>query len=67
MAKKEAKTKWDERHWSEKPLESMTDRDWRIFKEVRWYKSYDFLCQLKLQPEIVKFVFVVSCIMSFSR
>ena len=22
-----------ERHWSEKPLEAMTDRDWRIFKE----------------------------------
>ena len=33
IAKKEAKTKWDERHWSEKPLDEMTDRDWRIFKE----------------------------------
>ena len=33
IAKKEAKTKWDERHWSEKPLEEMADRDWRIFKE----------------------------------
>ncbi|KAI7897581.1 P-loop containing nucleoside triphosphate hydrolase protein [Cokeromyces recurvatus] len=30
---KEAKTKWDERHWTEKPLEQMKDRDWRIFKE----------------------------------
>ena len=37
VAKKEAKTKWDERHWSEKPLESMTERDWRIFKEVNIY------------------------------
>ena len=33
LAKKDAKTKWDERHWSEKPLKEMTDRDWRIFKE----------------------------------
>lgn len=33
IAKKEAKTKWDERHWSEKPLDEMADRDWRIFKE----------------------------------
>ena len=34
IAKKEAKTKFDERHWSEKPLDVMQDRDWRIFKEV---------------------------------
>ncbi|KAJ1917418.1 mRNA splicing protein prp28 [Mycoemilia scoparia] len=25
--------KWDDRHWSEKPLNDMTERDWRIFKE----------------------------------
>ncbi|KAI8339174.1 P-loop containing nucleoside triphosphate hydrolase protein [Chlamydoabsidia padenii] len=31
--KKEAKTKWDDRHWTEKSLEAMTERDWRIFKE----------------------------------
>lgn len=31
--KKEAKTKWDERHWTDKPLEQMRERDWRIFKE----------------------------------
>ncbi|SAM00014.1 hypothetical protein [Absidia glauca] len=31
--KKEAKTKWDDRHWTDKSLESMTERDWRIFKE----------------------------------
>ncbi|KAI8979550.1 P-loop containing nucleoside triphosphate hydrolase protein [Mycotypha africana] len=30
---KEAKIKWDDRHWSEKPLEQMRERDWRIFKE----------------------------------
>ncbi|CAO3611072.1 unnamed protein product [Mucor hiemalis] len=30
---KEAKTKFDERHWSEKPLDQMKERDWRIFKE----------------------------------
>ncbi|ORZ22116.1 P-loop containing nucleoside triphosphate hydrolase protein [Absidia repens] len=31
--KKEAKTKWDDRHWTDKSLEAMTERDWRIFKE----------------------------------
>ncbi|EIE89343.1 hypothetical protein G6F46_004432 [Rhizopus delemar] len=31
--RKEAKTKWDERHWTEKPLNQMKERDWRIFKE----------------------------------
>lgn len=24
---------WDDRHWSEKKLEQMLDRDWRIFRE----------------------------------
>lgn len=33
VAKREAKEKWDDRHWSEKSLEQMTDRDWRIFRE----------------------------------
>ncbi|ORX65949.1 P-loop containing nucleoside triphosphate hydrolase protein [Linderina pennispora] len=28
-----AKALWDERHWTEKPLKEMRDRDWRIFKE----------------------------------
>lgn len=27
------RSKFDERHWSEKSLSEMTDRDWRIFKE----------------------------------
>ena len=31
--KKEAKMMWDDRHWSEKPMEQMQERDWRIFKE----------------------------------
>ena len=30
---KDEKRRYDERHWSEKSLEEMTDRDWRIFKE----------------------------------
>ena len=25
--------KWDERHWTEKSLEEMTERDWRILRE----------------------------------
>ncbi|CAG8658224.1 12275_t:CDS:10, partial [Ambispora leptoticha] len=31
--RKEMKTMWDDRHWSEKPLSEMKERDWRIFKE----------------------------------
>uniref|UniRef100_A0A183IB79 Probable ATP-dependent RNA helicase DDX23 n=1 Tax=Soboliphyme baturini TaxID=241478 RepID=A0A183IB79_9BILA len=30
---KEAKQKWDDRHWLQKSLQEMTDRDWRIFRE----------------------------------
>ncbi|KAK3518981.1 hypothetical protein QTP70_016138, partial [Hemibagrus guttatus] len=33
MRKKEAKQRWDDRHWSQKKLDEMTDRDWRIFRE----------------------------------
>ena len=33
VAKREAKERWDDRHWSDKSLEEMTERDWRIFKE----------------------------------
>lgn len=32
-ARREAKQKWDDRHWTEKSVEEMTERDWRIFKE----------------------------------
>ena len=31
--KREDKQKWDDRHWSEKRLDQMTERDWRIFRE----------------------------------
>jgi ATP-dependent RNA helicase DDX23/PRP28 len=31
--RKAAKSGFDERHWSEKPLEEMKERDWRIFRE----------------------------------
>ncbi|GIY06648.1 probable ATP-dependent RNA helicase DDX23 [Caerostris extrusa] len=30
---KEEKQKWDDRHWTRKSLEEMTERDWRIFRE----------------------------------
>ena len=33
LRKKEAKQRWDDRHWSQKKLDEMTDRDWRIFRE----------------------------------
>jgi ATP-dependent RNA helicase DDX23/PRP28 len=31
--RKAAKSGFDERHWTEKPLSEMKDRDWRIFRE----------------------------------
>nr|CAH0102103.1 unnamed protein product [Daphnia galeata] len=31
--RREDKQKWDDRHWQEKKVEEMTERDWRIFRE----------------------------------
>ena len=31
--KKEQAQRWDDRHWTDKPLEAMLERDWRIFRE----------------------------------
>ncbi|KAI9205633.1 P-loop containing nucleoside triphosphate hydrolase protein [Polychytrium aggregatum] len=31
--RRERQAAWDDRHWSEKPLSEMKERDWRIFKE----------------------------------
>ena len=33
LKKREDKQKWDDRHWTDKGLEKMTERDWRIFRE----------------------------------
>ena len=33
VREKERKTKFDERHWTEKSLPEMAYRDWRIFRE----------------------------------
>ena len=33
VKKREEKQRFDDRHWSEKELEDMTERDWRIFRE----------------------------------
>ena len=32
-ANREAKQRWDDRHWSDKAVDEMTERDWRIFRE----------------------------------
>jgi len=32
-AKRARQVAFDERHWSDKPLEEMKERDWRIFRE----------------------------------
>jgi len=33
LQKKEDRQKFDDRHWSDKELQNMTERDWRIFRE----------------------------------
>lgn len=33
VKKREDKQKWDDRHWTEKNYDEMTERDWRIFRE----------------------------------
>ena len=33
LQRKEDKQKFDDRHWSDKEIENMTERDWRIFRE----------------------------------
>ncbi|KAK9377541.1 P-loop containing nucleoside triphosphate hydrolase protein [Lipomyces chichibuensis] len=33
IPRKKKDTDWDNMHWSEKPLDKMKERDWRIFKE----------------------------------
>ena len=33
VKKKEEKQKWDDRHWTQKRIDEMTERDWRIFRE----------------------------------
>ena len=40
VAKREAREKFDDRHWTDKSLEEMSDRDWRIFKE-----DYNITCK----------------------
>jgi len=33
VKRREDKQKWDDRHWTDKDLERMQERDWRIFRE----------------------------------
>lgn len=33
VKKREDKQKWDDRHWTDKEIDEMTERDWRIFRE----------------------------------
>lgn len=48
--RKASKTGLDDRHWTEKPLEEMKERDWRIFREDfsiatrGWFPSLPFFC-----------------------
>ena len=33
LKEREERQKWDDRHWTSKSVEEMTERDWRIFRE----------------------------------
>ncbi|KAG5675273.1 hypothetical protein PVAND_005187 [Polypedilum vanderplanki] len=37
--KEETNKKWDDRHWTEKEFDEMTERDWRIFRERLQYHN----------------------------
>ena len=44
LQRKEDKQKFDDRHWSDKELDRMTERDWRIFRE-----DYNISIKVKTQ------------------
>ncbi|KAH9518403.1 DEAD (Asp-Glu-Ala-Asp) box polypeptide 23 [Bulinus truncatus] len=50
VASREAKQRWDDRHWSEKPVEDMVERDWRIFKE-----DFNISCKGGRIPNPIRF------------
>ncbi|KAK7109894.1 probable ATP-dependent RNA helicase DDX23 [Littorina saxatilis] len=50
MANKEAKQKWDDRHWADKSKEEMQERDWRIFRE-----DYNISCKGGRIPNPIRF------------
>lgn len=57
LKKKEEKQKWDDRHWSEKSKDEMTERDWRIFREdynITIKGMYgDHVLNFKLKHELI--------------
>ena len=52
MKRKEDKAKFDDRHWTEKELSGMTERDWRIFRE-----DYNIAIKVVLILNEVIFIF----------
>ena len=64
VGRREEKQKWDDRHWTQKELSEMTDRDWRIFREDyniavkggNIPKPIRFWKEAKLPPEILEII-----------
>lgn len=50
VRRKEEKQLWDDRHWSEKECNEMTERDWRIFRE-----DYNITIKGKLMNKYIFF------------
>ena len=48
--RKAAKSGLDDRHWSEKPLDEMKERDWRIFREDFSISARGAVLSLSLSP-----------------
>lgn len=46
---KENKRKFDDRHWTDKSLDEMMERDWRIFKE-----DYNISCKGGRIPNAIR-------------
>ena len=50
-----AKAGYDDRHWTEKPLEEMKERDWRIFREDFSISARGFIPLLPFFPPMLTF------------
>jgi ATP-dependent RNA helicase DDX23/PRP28 len=60
--RREDKQKWDDRHWQEKRVEEMTERDWRIFRE-----DYNITIKGLLPNCFLKYLihfFLIFCVVS---
>lgn len=65
VRRREEKQLWDDRHWTDKELPEMTERDWRIFREdynitikgnCTKFIYYFFNSVFKNKPVMIKYI-----------